>query len=290
MTPRDGAGDGTPVSMIERMTLLLGAFDGATPELSLQQLVERTGLPRSTAHRILDTLVRLRWLEHVEGGYRLGMRALELGGLAVAHNELREATAPLLYDLHARTGATVHLAVLDGRDVVWLDRLASRSTSGITARTGGRTPAHCTAAGKVILAWTDPRQVDATFRGRLVSRTPRTLTDMDLLASELAAVRARGLAYEREESAPGVVAVAAPLRGSGRALASVCVSGDAKHTDLNRLAPLVQSTAQRLSAALFPTDPYARRRPGRQDGPDPSAWPPGALEKLLEGIGGNYWL
>jgi DNA-binding IclR family transcriptional regulator len=275
--------------MVERMTLVLGAFDGATPWLTLQQLTERSGLPRSTVHRILDSLVRLRWLDHVGGGYRLGMRALELGGLAVAHNELREATAPLLHDLRTRTSATVHLGVLDHLDVVWLDHVGDRGSGGIAARTGGRTPAHATAAGKAILAWTDPRQVDAMFRDKLVGRTPRTLTTMELLTSELAAIRARGgLAFEREESAPGVLAVAAPLRGSGRAVAAVSVSGDAARTDLNRLAPLVQAVARRASAALFPLQP--RRRPARTDTPEPADWPPGALEQLLEGIGGNYWL
>jgi DNA-binding IclR family transcriptional regulator len=279
------------VSMVERMTAVLGAFDSATPWLTLQQLSERSGLPRSTAHRILDQLVRLRWLEHVGGGYRLGMRALELGGLAVAHNELREATAPLLHDLQLRTSQTVHLAVLDALDVVWLDRVSGTATGGISARTGSRTPAHATAAGKAILAWTDPRQVDAMFRGKMVGRTPRTLTTMDLLDSELVAVRGRGgLAYEREESAPGVVAVAAPLRGTGRAVAALSVSGDSRRTDLHRLAPFVVSAARRASATLFPADPYARRRPAREETPEPAAWPPGALERLLEGIGGNYWI
>jgi DNA-binding IclR family transcriptional regulator len=291
-TPRGAAGgDAAPVSMIERMTLVLDAFDGGSPWLTLQQLTERSGLPRSTAHRILDQLVRLRWLDHVGGGYRLGLRALELGGLAVAHNELREATAPLLHDLHVRTSATVHLGVLDHLDVVWLDRVSGGSTGGIAARTGGRTPAHATAAGKAILAWTDPRQVDAMFRDKLVGRTPRTLTTMELLTQELIAVRSRGgLAFEREEAAPGVVSVAAPLRGSGRAVAAVSLSGDARRTDLNRLAPLVQATARQASSALFPLDPYARRRPARSEAPAPAEWPPGALERLLEGIGGDYWI
>lgn len=280
-----------PSSMVERMTLVLGAFDGASPWLTLQQLADRSGLPRSTAHRILDQLVRLRWLEHVGGGYRLGMRALELGGLAVAHNELREATAPLLHDLHQRTATTAHLAVLDQLDIVYLDKVSGRTGAGIPSRVGGRTPAHATAAGKAILAWTDPRQVEAMFRDKLVSRTPRTLSTMDALQQELIAVRARGgLAFDREESAPGVACVAAPLRGSGRAIASISLTGDAKRMDLARLAPFVQATARQASAALFPLDPYARRRRPRSDEPEPAAWPPGALERLLEGIGGDYWI
>jgi DNA-binding IclR family transcriptional regulator len=276
--------------MVERMTLIMGAFDGASPWLTLQQIADRTGLPRSTVHRILDSLVKLRWLDHTGGGYRLGMRSLELGGLAVAHNELREATAPLLHDLHLRTGTTVHLAVLDRLDIVYLDRVAGRQGAAVATRVGGRTPAHSTAAGKAILAWTDPRQVESMYRvNALTVRTPRTLTTLAALQQELVAVRSRGgLAYDREESAAGVACVAAPLRGSGRAVAAISLTGDAKRMDLARLAPFVQETARQASVALFPRD-NARRRP-RTDEPVPSAWPPGALEELLKGIGGDYWL
>lgn len=280
-----------PVSMIERMTLVLDAFDGASARLTLQDIVERSGLPRSTVHRILDSLVRLRWLDHRGGDYGLGMRALELGGLAVAHNSLREATAPLLHDLHVRTGVTVHLSVLDRLDVVCLDKLSARSGMALPTRVGGRTPAHATASGKAILAWTDPRQVDAILRGKLVSRTPRTLPTMEALEQELAKVRARGgLAYDREESSPGVACVAAPLRGSARAVAAVSLTGEASRMDLNRLSPFVAETARQASAALFPQDLATRRRKARQDVPQPASWPPGALDRLVEGIGGDYWL
>lgn len=281
---------GTPPSMVERMTLIMGAFDGASPWLTLQQIADRSGLPRSTVHRILESLCKLRWLKHTGGGYRLGMRSLELGGLAVAHNELREATAPLLHDLHLRTSTTVHLAVLDRLDIVYLDRVAGRHGAGVQTRVGGRTPAHATAAGKAILAWTDPRQVESMYRvNRLTVRTPRTLTTLEALQQELVAVRARGgLAYDREESAAGLACVAAPLRGSGRAVAAISLTGEAQRMDLARLAPYVQETARQASAALFPRD-SSRRRPAREE-PTPSAWPPGALEELLTGIGGDYWL
>lgn len=280
----------TPPSMVERMTLILGAFDGASPWLTLQQITDRSGLPRSTVHRILDSLCTLRWLEHTGGGYRLGMRSLELGGLAVAHNELREATAPLLHDLHLRTAAVAHLAVLDRLDIVYLDRVAGRQGAGVATRVGGRTPAHATAAGKAILAWTDPRQVASMYRAdTLVVRTPRTLPTLEALQQELVAVRSRGgLAYDREESAAGVVCVAASLRGSGRAVAAISLTGSATKMDLGRLGPFVQETARQASAALFPRDP-TRRRP-RSEEPVPSAWPPGALEEVLKGIGGDYWL
>src|SRR3954464_3485360 len=143
----------TPQSMVERMTLIMGAFDGASPWLSLQQIADRSGLPRSAVHRILESLCKLRWLDHTGMGYRLGMRSLELGGLAVAHNELREATALPRPDLHQRTATTAHLAGRDRLPTRDLDRVAGRHGSSAATRVGGRTPAPRAGVGKAIVGW-----------------------------------------------------------------------------------------------------------------------------------------
>jgi DNA-binding IclR family transcriptional regulator len=281
----------SPPSMIERMTIVLEAFDAQSPRLSLAELVERTGLPRSTVHRILEKLVELRWLDHRSGTYGLGMRSLELGGLAVANNELRDVSTPHLYALHQRTGLVAHLTVLDRRDVVVLDKVGGAVASTVPTRVGSRAPAHATADGKAILAWTDSRQVEAMYRERLPSRTPRTLTSLDLLRQELALVRKRGgVAWDREEAWTGISTVAAPLRGTGRAIGALSVSGDSRSLRFERLAPLVAEAAREASAALFPTEGAKprRRRTGLE--PEPSPWPEGALDRLIEGIGGDYWL
>ncbi|MCU1595447.1 MAG: IclR family transcriptional regulator [Frankiales bacterium] len=280
-----------PVSMVERMTLVLDAFDAASPRLTLAELTERTGLPRSTTHRILDQLVELRWLEHSGQSYGLGMRSLELGGLAVAHHELREIAMPLLGELNARTGAVASLAVLDRRDVVYVDRQGRGLSSDVVTRTGGRAPAHATSAGKAMLAWSDDAVLRSSYPHRLATRTPRTITTLDALRQDLAQVRQRGgIAYEREEVAQGTVSVAVALRGAGRPLAALQLSGDVKIANLERLAPYVQEAARLASRQLFPA-PGARRRSRTVDRkPEPSQWPPGALDKLMQGIGGDYWL
>lgn len=280
-----------PVSMVERMTLVLDAFDAAAPRLTLAELTDRTGLPRSTTHRILDQLVELRWLEHSGQSYALGMRALELGGLAVAHHELRDIATPLLAELNQRTGAVASLAVLDRRDVVFVDRQGRGLSSDVVTRVGGRAPAHATAAGKAMLAWTDDAELRATYPQRLPTRTPRTITTLEALRQDLAQIRSRGgIAYEREEVAQGTVSVAVALRGAGKALAALQLSGDAKGVNLERLAPYVQEAARKASRALFPA-PGARRRSRTVDRtPPPSPWPPGALDRLVQGIGGDYWL
>lgn len=280
-----------PVSMVERMTLVLDAFDAATPRLTLADLTERTGLPRSTTHRILEQLVALRWLEHSGQSYALGMRALELGGLAVAHHELRDIATPLLSELHQRTGAVASLAVLDRRDVVFVDRQGGGLTSDLLTRVGGRAPAHVTAAGKAMLAWADDAVLSATWPHRLPTRTPRTITTLEVLRQELARVRGRGgVAYEREEAVHGSVAVAVALRGRGTALAALQLSGGTRAVNLERLAPLVQDAARKASLALFPAAGQRRRSRTVDRTPQPSPWPPGALDRLVQGIGGDYWL
>ena len=277
--------------MIERMTAVLQAFDAGSPRLTLAELADRTGLPRSTAHRILDQLVGLRWLEHSGQSYGLGMRALELGGLAASHHELRDIATPLLTQLNQRTGAVASLAVLDRRDVVYVDRIGRGLSSDAVTRVGGRAPAHATAAGKAMLAWVSDASLRDSYPHRLATRTPRTITTLESLRQDLAQVRLRGgIAYEREEVAQGTVSVAVALRGGGEARAALQLSGEARTVSLERLAPFVQEAARQASRSLFPA-PGTRRRSRTVDRrPQPSPWPPGALERLVQGIGGDYWL
>ena len=280
----------TPVSMIERMTLLLDLFDARTPRLTLAELADRSGLPRSTTHRILDQLVALRWLEHSGTSYVLGLRSLEIGGLAVAHHQVRQVAAPLLADLHQRTGAVASLAVLDRKDVVFVDRHGrGLSSDGIT-RVGGRAPAHATAVGKAMLAWWDDRALSHLYGERLGTRTPRTITTFDSLRQDLAQVRSRhGLAYDREELTQGTVAVAAAVRGTGRAAGAIQLAGDPRKVSLERLAPYVQEAARKASRALFAPTP-ARHRSRTVEAPTKTEWPPGALDQLVQGMGADYWL
>ncbi|MEU2034403.1 IclR family transcriptional regulator [Nocardia amamiensis] len=245
-----------PVSMIERMTLLLDAFDGATPTLTLVGLAERTGLPRSTVHRILDQLIRLRWLAHAPGGYRLGVRTLELGGLAADHNEIRDVVSPLLHDLSQQTGMVGHLGVLDGPEVLYLDKVG-RYAATVPTRLGGRMPAHSTALGKALLATLEPSIVEASFRDRLPRLTARTLADRAELHRELGRIRNRqGVAVDNEESVPGIACVAVPIRGRGAAVAAVSLSGqiggDRAALDTARLARLLVEVAHEAGRSLFP--------------------------------------
>lgn len=214
----------TPSAVIDRISLVLDAFDGPG-RLSLAQVVRRTGLPRSSAHRMLERLVQLRWLRRHGRDYELGMRLVELGSLAVHQNRLHSAAQPFLHELHRATGLVVHLAVLDGADVVYLEKIAGGWGAAIPTRVGGRRPAHCTAVGKALLAHSDPTTL-ADSGDELVARNTLAPTSArGRLADELAAIRARGFAADRAEAIAGFGCVAAPIGDPGAPVAAVSVCG-----------------------------------------------------------------
>ena len=233
----------TPSAVIDRISLVLDAFDGPG-RLSLAQVVRRTGLPRSSAHRMLERLVQLRWLRRHGRDYELGMRLVELGSLAVHQDRLHAAAQPFLHELHRATGLVVHLAVLDGTDVVYLEKIAGGLGPAVPTRVGGRQPAHCTAVGKVLLAFSDPSVLDDFDVDLLTRKTRYSISTRRQLTDELAAIRARGFAYERAESVAGFGCVAAPIGDIGEPIAAVSVCGPLdRMTFDHRMAGPVRTTA-----------------------------------------------
>jgi DNA-binding IclR family transcriptional regulator len=255
----------TPTAVIDRISLVLDAFDGPG-RLTLAQIVRRTGLPRSSAHRMLERLVQLRWLRRSGRDYELGMRLVELGSLAVHQDRLVRAAGPLLGELHRATGLVVHLAVLDGPDVVYLEKIGDQR---IPTRVGGHQPAHCTAVGKAILAYCNQgAEVDLQVR-----KTKYSIANSSQLAIELAKVRTHGVAFEREESLLGFGCVAAPIGIPGEAVSAVSVCGPMNRMMFDhRLAAPVRMTGmaiwrnvedgpQRVPPTLQPLRPLRLARP-----------------------------
>lgn len=284
----------SPPSMVERMTLILDAFNGPSARLTLEDVARHTRLPRSTAHRILDQLVRQRWLEHHSFGYGLGQRALGLGGRDGGHGKIREAAAPLLHELQVTTGLVVHLAVLDGADIFYLDKLGGRLATAVPSRVGGRAPAHSTAVGKAMLAWLEPEHVDDLV-GTAISRfTNRTIGDLGTLHQELHRIRQRrGLAFERGESYPSIACVAAAIRNEEGPVAGISLVGDIR-TPLENVAPLVVSAAREASNILFPGSAVSRRagvprRTAEQRRPDVT-WSAETMNRLLAVDGRGDWM
>ncbi|MEV8637502.1 IclR family transcriptional regulator [Streptosporangium sp. NPDC051023] len=278
-----------PPSMVERMTLIMDAFAGRSTRLTLEDVARCTHLPRSTAHRILDQLVRLRWLDHTSFGYSLGRRALGLGGSDGSHGEIREAAAPLLHNLQIRTGMVVHLAVLDGTEVFYLDKVGGRFAASVPSRVGGRAPAHSTALGKAMLAWLEPEQVDAQIGGAISRLTNRTIGEMGTLHQELNRIRQRrGLAFERGECFPNIACVAAAIRGHEGPVAGISLVGDAR-TPLEKVAPLVIDAARQASLALFPDLEAPRRSRWMMAVPD-RTWSAETMNRLLATSQNGDWM
>ena len=266
-----------PVSMVERITLIMDAFESRHTLLTLEQATARTGLPRSTAHRILDQLVNLSWLCHTPAGYCLGPRALAFGGQDGTHGEIRAVAASALQELQLHTGLIAHLAVLDGPDVLYLDKVGGPFAAMLPSRVGGRVPAHTTAVGKAMLAWTTPEEVDELLGSTLPRRTERSIGDIDVLHQELARIRTRsGVAFDNQEAVRGVVCVAAAIRDQGHVVAGVSLCGPSGATALERVAPMVLEAARGISRHLFPGSARPRRVPaaatGRPSAPAASAW------------------
>ncbi|MFJ9852903.1 IclR family transcriptional regulator [Streptomyces sp. NPDC101150] len=281
-----------PLSLLEKAARVMSAFSSTDPRLSLTEVVERSGVPRSSAHRILDQLMQLRWLEREGRGYRLGMGMLELGALASHHHRLRRAALPHLHELHESTGHLVHLTVLDDAEVVVVERIGGAMDTAVPSRVGGRLPAYCTAAGKAILAFSDDALVEQVIRSGLRARTPRTISRPQALHGELTTTRARGVAFDREEAYRGISCVAVPLRGAGRAIAAISLSGNGTHRELDRLAPAVTDCARAVWQSLFGPGrraalPQKPPRPAVPAGPKLS---PAAMDSTMAWIRDSEWL
>ena len=242
--------DGGP-SVLARAAAVLDAFGADTTELGISELARRTGLAKSTAHRLAGELVRIGWLEQAGTKVRLGMHLFELGQLVPRQRALREAALPFMEDLREATNSNVHLAVLEGIEVVYVEILRVRDSQPLPSRVGGRLPAHATGVGKAILAYSPADVVKARIDAGLTRRTAYTVIMPGPLMRELATIRESGISYDRQESAMGVVCAAAPVFGAdGRVLGGLSVTGRAERLDTERMAPAVRTAALTLSRQL----------------------------------------
>jgi IclR family transcriptional regulator, pca regulon regulatory protein len=241
---------------LERGLAILSAFRGSRPLRGVSELAREVGLSRSTAHRYIATLAALGYLDQDDATqkYRLGPRVLDLGFSAIHSMELREIAAPHLQRLSDETGHTVNMAILDGVDIVYVERCrssrAGQSEIDLNLHVGARLPAYCTSMGKVLLAF-QPAEArsDLVDRSELVSRGPRTLTSRAALLAELGRVRERGIAANDEELAWGLRSIAAPIRGADGSV--VAALNLAAHQSMD--APSIEVVIARLGTALVRT-------------------------------------
>jgi IclR family transcriptional regulator, pca regulon regulatory protein len=246
---------------LERGLAILGCFTPERPVLGIADIADELGMSRSTTHRYVITLVALGYLEQgASRKYRLGLRVTDLGMSALNSTGLREHAHPYLEELRQRTSYTSSLAVLDGTEIVYVDRARSfrrgQAKTGLGLQPGSRLPAYCTAMGKLLLAYLpEDQQRELIGTMQLTKHTPNTITSKKALRSELDKVKDEGFAVNDEELAPELHSIAAPVRNEAReVLAAVNL---AAHSTMispselsDALSPHLVSTADRISARL----------------------------------------
>lgn len=225
----------------------------ARDPLRFSDILAQSGEPRGTVHRQLSHLLEEGLLETgADGCYRPGLRLLRLASEAWSRNDFRAVAAPHLQALHEATGETVHLGVLRGHDVVYLDKVESRQSVRMHSEVGRASPLHCTGIGKAALSILPPEKAASLIRELpLKGFTPSTLVTAEALEREIATIRELGHAFDREEHETGIRCVAAPIAGGQQSFAAgVSVTGPAYRVSEDQLeswAALVRQTADRIA-------------------------------------------
>ncbi len=246
---------------LERGLAILNCFTPDSPVLGIADVADELGMSRSTTHRYFITLVALGYLEQVKKRkYRLALSVVDLGMSAMSNMGILAHSRPLLHELRRQAGYTTSLAVIDGTDILYLDRASStrRGQRRIDLRLaiGSRLPVHCTAMGKLLLAYLyQEGQQDILDNLKLSKHGPNTIRSKKALRSELEAIREVGLAVADEELAPNLISIAAPVRCESReviAAINLAANKEVIHTEqlVGALAPHLISTADRISVRM----------------------------------------
>ena len=244
-----GGGSEPGRSVLSKALALLAAFETGPRSMSLTALAEATGLPLTTVHRLVGELEAWGALSRdPQGRYQVGLRLWELA--QHAGRALRDTVRPYLQDLFSLTGETAHIAIRDGTDVLYIDRVYGSRRVPRASRVGGRLPMHATAVGKVLLAFETPEVREAYLGRALERRTVHTHIDPELLALELAAIAERGFATTNEEVRAGSCSIAVPVMHTGRIGASIgLVMHSAQAASMAQHVPVLRGTADRIERA-----------------------------------------
>lgn len=244
---------------LERGLAILSSFNSDRPLIGVSELSRDLSLTRSTTHRYIATLAQLGYLRQDADSkrYRLGPKVLDLGFSAINSMDLREISAPHLRALSDETGYTVNLAILDGIDVVYIERCRTARPGqrdiDLNLHVGARLPAYCTAMGKAILAFVPESQLDEVIEQiDFVQRGPNTVTSAEAFREELEKIRVAGIAVNDEELAYGLRSIAAPIRSeSDDVVAALNLAVHRTMVSMNeliaRLGPAVIRTAREIS-------------------------------------------
>jgi DNA-binding IclR family transcriptional regulator len=258
-----------PLQTVTNAARLLKAFLTREESIGVSELARRLGLGKSAVHRLLTTLAAEGLVEQNPrtGGYRLGIVVYELGEAVKVHLDLHAAAGPVLVRLREETGESSQVGVLDGAEVVYVDRLESAYSLRLFTETGRRVPAHATSSGKVLLAHLPASALDRVLAAGLPGFTPNTVTDAGALRAELASIRAQGWARSVDEREIGVASVAAPIRDvHDEVVAAISIGAPSARLGAavrRRYARLLVEAGEAVSRRLGWV-PTAERRPAAQ--------------------------
>lgn len=248
---QEGGADGTVGKALDVLDMV--AMRGRPVRFS--DLLAESTFPKATLYRLLQTLTHQGLLSHDDerGTYALGLRLVRLAHAAWATSSLAPIARPYLDELSAETGETIHLAQMDHGQVLYVDKRNAAKPVEMFSSAGKVGPAYCTGVGKAMLAFVDDAALEAAIARQSFHRfTPETLDSPEKLKAELAAIRARGHAFDREEHEPGIICCAVPIRTrAGRVLGALSVTSTTARTTLDALeakADRMKDIAARIAA------------------------------------------
>lgn len=246
--------------VINRIMKVLSVFSRDHPALTVSELSRRAGIPLTTVHRLAGSLQACGILERRQSGhYQIGLRVWELASLAPRGLGLREIAFPFMEDVFLVTRQHVQLAVREGHDSVFVERITGRDAVPVLNNIGGRFPLHPSGVGRVLLAHAPGEVQDEVLAGPLKRYTPHTVTSPPALRRILADVREQGFAVNDRQITADSVSVAVPVRGpEGGVVAALALIVPLGYASPGALVPLLQTAARAisrgLSAETFPLD------------------------------------
>lgn len=238
---------------VSRALSILDAFLGEDRYLPLSELARRVELPKSTTFRLVNQLTESGYLTKVGRNYRLSARVFELGNTVDASPDgtLRDVAAPHMAALYEHVGFGVHLAVLDGTSIVYLDRIRGPRSPNVLSKIGARVPALTTALGKVILAHSGREEITNALAESWPRSTPYTVMPPGLMVGQLRQARETGVAFDREEALVGLACVAAPIFDpSGHPVGAISASGPSGRFRPESAVELTRRAARLISSDL----------------------------------------
>lgn len=249
--------DSSPVTAVERALNILEAAAQRRDGFTNSEISRKLGIPKSSASYILRTLERRGYLRRDEesGRYRLGLKILSLGGDAQVNLDVADVALPFMRALEEKIHMTVHLAVLDQGEAVYIEKVEAPGFFKVNTWVGRRMFLHSTSVGKCLLAWLPKHEVETVVKQQgLKKRTPKTITSMTRLLADLERVKDEGYAVDDEENSLGARCLGAPVFDvTGNVVAALGASGTLTQVDeasMPRLAEAVKETARRISRQL----------------------------------------